>query len=203
MNMKTRFAAGLLALAPALAWGNAGYLDLYYVPSAEFETATGSDDGDGFGAKMLAPVGDGVLLSGEYQTSDYDDSGIESKQFRVGLAFMGGDVLRFGVLGEYVDAELELPGLGKLATDGYGLHGRLELAPSENLSLYGQGGVVKLKDDDGDRLDGPEYLVGLALALDPATGLFVEHRSTTLEDNDGDEIEFTDLRIGLRLQLGR
>ena len=193
--MRTRFiAAAVLALLsqPALAQ-TGGHVDIYYIPSADLDLevpgfGSGSDDGDGFGFKGLVPA-DTIAITGEYQSTSYDESGIDFDQLRVGVGLIGPSTS--GLFVEYIDADLD-----GAAADGFGLHGRLA-----GEQFYAQIGYIELKDDF-ETSSGPEFLVGLAIAGNESMGGFIDLRKSMLKGDESDvEYEFTDIRIGLRIKF--
>ncbi len=174
-----------------------GTVDVYFTPSANLEvTAPGfgrilDDDGDGFGARIRAPISDVLKVSGEYQSTSYDDTDIDLDQLRAGLEIALG---HSGVVIEYVAAELDNDEI-----DGFGIHWRFSTALSETFDLFGQIGYLALEDDDsGEDLSGGELSIGAALRFAPQASGFVDYRLTALEDDADTEIDFSDFRIGVR-----
>lgn len=195
---KQLVAAATLLAASGMAHAEApGHFDLFFVPSAKFDVTIpgfGSldDDGDGFGIKGQIPVGETMVLLGEYQGVTYDDTDIDVDQLRIGLGSFGES--GGGFYAEYASIDLD----GSEA-DGIGLHLRLSGAPSDAVTVYGQIGYLMLNDDSED-ISGLEILFGGALNVSGNTGVFVEMRKSMLEGADSDvEFEFTDLRAGLRI----
>ncbi|NKF21973.1 outer membrane protein [Solimonas marina] len=195
-----------LAFAPGIALAaQPGFVDGYYIADSKLKLdvpgyGSGHDSGDGFGARLMAPIGKLAFVSAEYQSSNLDDSDIDIDQIRAGLGFMVGDQLRYGALAEYIHFKLDAGGGDSSTPDGYGLHGRLEYAPVPAATLYGQIGYVHLSDHGA--ADGVEWLVGAAYNFTPAFGAFVDYRSTDIEDNDNVDYTFEDLRLGLRWNFG-
>lgn len=173
-----------------------GHLDLYFVPSAKLDITvpglgSGDDDGDGFGVRGLGRIGEAVALTGEYQSTSYDDSDIDIDQLRLGLGLVGST--GSGVFIEYVDIELD----GDSA-DGFGIHGRLASDPAEAIGLYAQVGYLSI-EDDFEKNTGPEFSVGAVVRLNPNAGAFVDFRRTQVEGEDSEiEFELTDIRAGVR-----
>jgi len=194
--------AGLLAMAPMAGFAvTPGYLDLYYIPKASVEAGSfPEEDGDGYGVKLMAPVSRWGVLTGEYQTVQLDDSDQDLNQIRAGLGVMTGSRARFGAVAEYIRLELDNPGMGSDAAEGFGVHGRIELDPTNWLNLYGQLGYVRI-DNDG-AVDGLELSVGAATRINAAIGLFADYRLTKLEDEAKVEHDIADLRMGLRVSFG-
>jgi hypothetical protein len=163
---------------PALA-GPEGYLDLFYVPSAEIEIVvpgfgSGEDDGDGFGVRGQAPATDYLYFLGEYQV-------------RMGLGFAGDG--GGGAIVEYVSLE------EGVEADGIGVHLR-----AGGAHFYTQIGYLMLSDDFED-ITGPEFAVGLVFTGGGSdTGVFIDVRHAALEGEDsGVEVDLTDFRAGVRI----
>ncbi len=173
-----------------------GELDVYLIPSANLDVSvpglgSGDDDGDGFGARIRAPISDVLRVSGEYQSTSYDDTNIDLDQLRAGLEIALG---HSGVVIEYVAAELDGDDI-----DGFGIHWRFNTPLSETLDLFGQIGYLALEDDDsGEDVSGGEFSIGVALRFAPQVSGFVDYRLTALEDDADTEVDFSDFRIGVR-----
>lgn len=195
--------AGLLAMAPMVGFAAApGYVDLYYIPNSSVEVDAAiafDDDGDGFGAKVMAPVSEWGVLTGEYQTVKLDDTDIDVEQIRFGLGVLTGGAARMGVLAEYIRLDLE-SSAGSESPDGFGLHGRLEFDPSPGFTLHGQIGYVRVEDQD--EYEGLEMGVGIAANINEALGMFIDYRLTRLEDTADVEYDFADVRVGVRVNFG-
>lgn len=194
MLKKFAGASVLMLLSPgALAAADGGYLDVYYVPSAKIEVTipgfgSGDDDGDGFGFKGLGRFGT-IGLTGELQSTSYDDSGIDNDQLRLGVGMVGPTTS--GVFLEYVDIELD----GSDA-DGFGVQGRLA-----GEHFYGQAGYISI-EDDFETTAGIELLIGFAIGDPQGAGAFVDMRRSMLEGDESDvEYEFTDIRAGVRVRF--
>ncbi len=174
-----------------------GVVDVYLIPSADLEDARRGiarrvdDEGDGFGARIRAPISDVLRVSGEYQSTSYDDTNIDLDQLRAGLEIALG---HSGVVIEYVAAELDGDDI-----DGFGIHWRFNTPLSETLDLFGQIGYLALEDDDsGEDVSGGEFSIGVALRFAPQVSGFVDYRLTALEDDADTEVDFSDFRIGVR-----
>ncbi|MGB0954538.1 MAG: hypothetical protein ACPGZP_00900 [Panacagrimonas sp.] len=195
--------SGLLFAHQASA-GSEGAVDLYYIPSAEFEVDVDGfgesefDDGDGFGAKARFALGSQLFIAGEYQTVEYEELGGlpidgELDQIRGGLGFWIGADSPFYVAAEAVHLDLDTGDDGDDET-GFAAHLGVNAPLGESINLYGQAGYI---DVDGDGL---ELLGGLAFQVTQTLALFADYRHTTLDD-DGVEITFSDFRAGIRLAL--
>jgi hypothetical protein len=220
-----RLCAGLLTLllSPAvLADGPAGprgFLDLYYVPDASWEISASDPccgsikddvDGDGFGARFLAPAGQAMALSGEYQKGTYEDGSdsVDVDRLRLGLGVIGASAS--GVFVEYDKLEIS-DDSDSFEMDGYAIRGRLNAEVAPRISIHGDLGYAMLTDDDDDDWKGPEFAIGAAFGITDAFGVMVDYRITRLETTFANptfgtetefEFEFTDLRVGGRLAFG-
>lgn len=194
--------AAALVLGPSIAFAAApGYLDGYYLAKEKLKVdGGGSDHGEGFGLRAMAPVGAGVLVEGEYQFGTLNDSDIEIDQTRLGVGYMTSGPLRFGGIAEYAYLQIDAGSNGKTKPDGYGLHGRVEYSPMSAATLYGQVGYVRLSDHG--TIDGAEWLVGAAYNFTPTFGAFADYRATDLKDSDNVNVKLQDIRLGLRLNFG-
>lgn len=196
-------AAAAFAVPMAASAAQPVSLDVYYIADSTLDPeGSGSDDGDGWGGRLMVPFeGSGVGIHAEYQTSTLDDSDIDIDQMRLGASLMTQGNARFGVVGEYAKLKLDIPGLGSGDADGYGIHGRGEINVNEQFLLYGQIGYLSVSDS-GDDLDGVEYLVGGVFNITPMFGVGVDYRVSDLEDDANDSIKFEDLRVGGRINFG-
>ncbi len=206
MKVMMAMGAGLLALAPAISLAAApGYFDLYFIPKTNldpgFAVFDQDEDGDGFGGKLMAPVSDWGILTGEYQSTEFDDSDAELDQIRFGLGVMTDGQARVGVLAEYVRLEFDVPGFLPFDADGFGLHGRVEFDPAPGFTLHGQVGYIRVEEGPGE-LDGVEVAVGAAANINTALGVFVDYRLSQLEDNFENDNDLADVRVGVRVNFG-
>jgi hypothetical protein len=192
----------LVGPAAAMASGNGGYLDLFYVPNADLELSDSgdtisSDGGAGFGIRARTATSDSFFFQGEYQKNEYDgfegvDLDTEASNLRLGLGLAGGDSGVYGLL-EYVKVGLDVEGFGEEDDTGFGAH--VGIRGSGPTYLFGQIGML----DAGDFGNGLEFLIGGAMKVGDAASVVVDYRVTNLEDDDGAEAEFSDLRAGLRI----
>jgi hypothetical protein len=195
MRKQLAAAAALLTLSQAVHARDAeGFVDFYFIPDAKIEVTipgfgSGDDSGDGFGFRGMVPAG-GIAVTGEYQSTGYDDSGIDFDQLRLGIGLV--NETTSGLLVEYVDADLD-------GSNADGFAGHLRAA---GRNLYAQVGYVML-EDDFEETSGVEFLVGVTLGGDrgPLSG-FIDYRRTMLEGDESNvEYEFSDIRIGARLKF--
>ncbi len=196
----------LLLLAPVAAVAaQPGYLDGYYIADSKLKVdapgpGSADDSGDGFGVRLMAPVGRGLLVAAEYQTANLDDSDIDVDQIRAGLGYMTEGPLRFGALAEYVNFQFDGGHGNKQEPDGFGLHGRIEYSASNMVTLYGQLGYLDVEDDD--EADGIEWLVGASMNFNRSWGGFVDYRSASLDGDSDLDYDLHDLRLGVRWNFG-
>lgn len=194
----------LLALAscslPAAAAAD-GFLDVYYVPSAQTKladnTGSGESSGHGYGLKFAQPLGPLFVITGQYQRDTFDgDAHLD--QYRVGGGVQSTpDRARILAYAEYVRDQFNNGG-GVL--DGFGLHARVTYTLIEEVDLYGEAGYVRLSGD-GRTFDGPEFTGGAVWNFTPQLGAFADYRITHTDSNGGFEARFYEVRTGLRLNF--
>jgi hypothetical protein len=215
-----------LARHDGLAAAPRGFVDVYFIPSAEQEFTVDNDpefgdaqvtlDGAGFGIKARAMIAPVFAFLGEYQGIEYDEASgdfddfsfsgeevdAEESQLRLGGAFVTGDVATIELGGNYVHVETEFEGLDN-ELSGFELHARGDFQIAPQFGLYGQAGYLLLEDDDesNSELDGFEFLIGGVFDITPVIGIFADYRSTQLEDEANDEVELSMLRTGVRINL--
>lgn len=199
--MKTlgRWVLCAMLAVPGMAMADPGFLDFHYVAKSDLDIeitglGSGSDDGNGFGARLLMPVSPTFALTGEYQANSYDDSGLDVTNLRFGGGLVGPTTS--GLILEYVSIDLD-----DSTADGFSIKGRLASARVGSTQVYGEIGYVTVTDDDDVDYKGVEFNVGAAFALSPVTGLILDYRKTNL-DGDDLELTFSDFRVGLRMVLG-
>jgi opacity protein-like surface antigen len=202
MKQLGRACLGALLAAPLAAQAaDMAYLDVYYIPDStlEFEgagvAAVESDDGDGFGVKLAAMLGESLFLAGEYQSVDYTfaDGTAKADTKRIGLGYK--TPWPVYALGEYVRAEARDDDGESFDEDGWAAHLGIKANLFASLTLDARVGY----QDVGD-LDGLEYVVGLGLNLDRNFGLFADYRVSELEDDNG-KTTAEDVRAGLRFRF--
>lgn len=197
--------AGALLAAPVAAQAaDMAHLDVYYIVDSTLEfdfngaATVESDDGDGFGVKLAAMLGESVFVAGEYQSSDNEFANARAtvETARIGLGYKTSWPIY--VLAEYVSNELKIdqtlfPVEGD--EDGWAGHIGLKADLVEFLTLDARVGYLDVGESDG-----LEYLVGIGLNLDRNFGLFADYRVSELE-NDGGESSVEDIRAGLRFRF--
>lgn len=195
-------------LAPALpAWSAAdGFVDAYYVPSAQakVEFANGGEttsNGDGAGLHAMVPLGELFFVNGEFQHNSYREDGAgHLNEYRVGGGIESTpDKARAAIYGEYI----RFDGEGDTNPDGFGLHARVSFDVIPPLKLFGEVGYVRLSVH-GDTFDGPEFLVGGAFSFTKYIGAFADYRISHFDGNGSDQSKLRtyDARVGVRLNLG-
>lgn len=197
--------AGALMAAPLAAQaGDMAHLDVYYIVDSTLEfdfngaPAVESDDGDGFGVKLAAMLGESVFLAGEYQSTDNEFANATAtvETARIGLGYK--TAWPVYVLAEYVSNELKIdetlfPIEGD--EDGWAGHIGVKAELVKFVTLDARVGYLDVGESDG-----LEYVVGLGLNLDRNFGLFADYRVSELE-NDGGETSVEDIRAGLRFRF--
>ena len=204
--MLRRLAVLAALAAPALpAWSAAeGFVDAYYVPSAQIKISgfDGTISGDGLGARAAVPIGDWFFVSGEFDHNNYKDDAGHLNEYRVGGGVESSpDKARGAVYGEYVRLEDE----SNDTADGFGLHARVSFDVIPPLKFFGEVGYVRLSDHDVT-FDGPEFIVGGAFSFTKLIAAFADYRISHLDGNGGgvSDAKFRtyDARVGVRLNLG-
>ena len=197
-----------------------GYVDAYYQPSVTQDFSDGSSgraDGDGFGFRAWIPVAPLVILTGEWQRDHYDTlhldgvgkfhANVDDDQYRLGagLQWHLPAPVRLAAYAEYINEQARGDVEGAAVdtkSDGFGFHGRATFSPSPWVSLYGQVGYVRLRDDNDNKADGPELLGGVAVYPTPLMRLFVDVRSPRLTDDQGGTLDTVEVRTGIGAVLG-
>lgn len=199
---------GLLLAAPFSAQAaSLSYLDAYYIPDSTLELEDDTDsieseEGDGFGVKLAAMLGENVFLAGEYQSTDNEQLGGSAinatvDSARIGLGFNTSTPF-YGLI-EYINYEAEVEsglGSGSDSESGFGAHIGANIDLFEHLTLEARGGYLDVGDSDGF-----EYLAGIGLNLDKNFGLFVDYRVTELDTKEDLTLTVTDLRTGFRFRF--
>ncbi len=205
----------LLALsAPTLPAAAAaeGFVDGYYIPTSQIKGRVGGNEakvtGDGFGAHVMFPVASVFLITGEYQRNSYDEAtfaglsdsiDVTTDQYRVGFGAQSTpDEFRGTVYGEYIKLKVK----DGDDADGFGLHARVTYGPMDPLRLFAEIGYVRV-EEDGETLDGPEFLFGAAWSFTKQFAGFVDYRISRYDGNGGSDSgsRFYDLRTGVRFNL--
>lgn len=209
MNATKKLLLLTALVAPSAAFANEGaHIDAYYIPSAQLDVEDPvdgdfDDDGDGFGAKAMLPLGvtQSFFLNGEYQTSKYDKNDLDLDQFRIGAGWQ--TPLATGTLGIYGEYDnLSFDSSGGDEADGLGVHARVAFPVAPAVQLYGQVGYLSLEYDNNIDLTGVEFLVGASVDFTPSIGAFIDYRQSNLTaDESGPNIDYTlqDLRVGIRI----
>lgn len=193
MKLKQTLIAVAIALTPMAAMAG-GSLDVFYVNQDLDPDGAPGDDGDGFGFRGQAALGQGISLTGLYQNADLDDADANIVETRIGLSYdskLQGINVGAGV--ETVNIDLNAGGPG-ISLRGYSLNGHASMKVIDKLSAYARVGYTDL-----DELDGMEYEVGARYAIDKNLSAFVEYRVADLDDSSGlfgADIQLDTLRVG-------
>jgi hypothetical protein len=181
------------------------YAQVYYYPAAdrEVESAAGARtdfSGDGFGVSGLVPfsVGSvGLFAIGDYSMIDYDEgSGNKLDELRAGLGYRFSDSL--SAYFHYNDRD---NGNGT-GSDGYAIHG-VYTVPLQNtpFSLYADIGYFLLSNQSDVDIDGFEYWLGGAYAINSRFSGFLDYRASDFDVDNGSSIKYYDFRAGLRVNF--
>jgi hypothetical protein len=200
--VRWRIVLCLMAVMPAAAPAqdlDYGSIDGFYVPHASVDTrgpgaAAIDDEGAGFGLRVLSRVTDRLMVTAEYQGRSYDDSGLDTAQYRVGAGLALASTT--GVFLTYDRLDLDAQD-----ANGFGLHGRVAGRAGQSLSLYGDLAYLGV-DAETFYYDGFELTLGAAWDLPAPWGLFADYRATRLDDRDNaDRWHHRELRLGLRFRF--
>lgn len=190
MKLKQTLIAVAIALTPMAAMA-AGSLDVFYVNQNLETNGAPDDDGDGFGFRGQAVLGQGVSLTALYQDADLDDANTSLRETRIGLSY---DTKLQGInAGAGVETvNLDSNGLG-ISQRGYSVNAHASIQVIDNLSGYARVGYTDL-----NAIDGMEYEIGARLAINKQVGAFVEYRIADMDDNTGanTDPQLDTLRVG-------
>ncbi len=196
MKQFGRACLGVVLAAPlAVQAADMAYLDVYYIPDSSLEIESGgatveSNDGDGFGAKLAAMLGESVFVAAELQSVDYTFASTTARldTRRIGLGYKTPWPV-YG-LAEYVRNDTEADDEG-----GYAVHLGVKADLIRWVTLDARVGY-----QDVGEADGLEYLVGLGLNVDSNFGLFVDYRVSEL-NTDSADAKAEDVRAGMRFRF--
>lgn len=196
----------LLASASPLSFGSdIGFVQGYYVNETD-KTQFGNnaetrDEGDGFGFGGQFILPSGVLLSGEYQTLQFDEEGGDYEQeetrFGVGLIAPLSPTLELFGLAQINNFEITENGNTE-EISGPGFHIGLRADISDSAEIYGRYGILELENEAESEIDGDEILLGIATGTRQRMGFVAEYRLTSLDLEPDIESELSQFRIGLR-----
>jgi hypothetical protein len=182
------------------------FVDAYFLPKGTFNASAngpgGASEGEiedsGYGGRGLATIGEFLAVTGEFQSTAYDDVGEDLEQTRFGVGLVMPSTT--GVFIEYNKHEL-----GTLSLDGFALHARVA-GNSDSLQLYADLGWAMLTEDESDLdFDGLEFTIGGAHAVTEMFGVFLDYRTSALEASEGGsnlEYRIDQFRLGVRAQFG-
>ncbi|MES3040375.1 MAG: porin [Pseudomonadota bacterium] len=199
MKMTQTLLAAAIALVPMTAMAG-GSIDAFYIDN-EIDDGANKEDGDGFGFRGQAELGNGFSVTGLYQNSDVSGSGTTTDitETRVGVSYLCVMNKQFSLTTnvETVQVDLTDSGLG-VGLDGYSAGIRADLAIVDNLSAYAKVAYTDLGDVAGDDVNGAEYEVGALFSINKNLGAFVEYRIVDLDIDPNDELQLDTLRVGGR-----
>ena len=163
------------------------------------------EDGNGYGLRGQADLGNGIALTGLYQSSSIDSdvvgTDIDVTETRLGVSYTHAIDKMISVAGNLetvqLDFEPEDSGQGIPALDGYSVGGKLTLTPMSQVSLYAKVAYTDLGKFFGEDVSGFEYEVGGGYSIDKNFGVFAEYRMMDMEADDTD-IELNTIRLGGR-----
>lgn len=189
MKLKQTLIAVAVALTPMAAMAG-GSLDVFYVNQDLDPDGAASDDGDGFGFRGQAALGQGVSLTALYQDSDLDDANSNVQETRIGLSYdTKTQGINVGAGAEAVNLNLNSGGPGG-SLRGYSVNGHASIALVKNLSAYASIGYT-----DVNALDGMEYTVGARYSINKQVSAFAEYRYADLDNNSG-VLGVGDIKVG-------
>ena len=176
-----------------------GFVDVYYVPTAQYG-APGAGDAyaDGVGGRGQFQFWKFLAVAGEYTTRTFDDdSKLDDQRLGIGAVARNGSGDTAGLFAQYERFEFE----DGSVTDGYALHGRMSHAATEWFRFYADIGYQRL-EGEVEKLSGFEFNAGLLFSYGPV-GVFADWRRGQLEGKDsGDRPHLEDVRTGVRWTFG-
>jgi hypothetical protein len=189
--------------AEATVWGgeHTGFIDLYYVPTLEFNAVgLGEGDASGAGGRGQFQFWKFLAVSAEYSTHTFDpgDAKLDDQRFGLGVATRndGGDTA-----GLFVEFEKMEIGNVAFEVDGLGLHARMSHAAGESLRIYADIGYKRL-ESDFEKFSAFEFNAGAVYSFGPF-GVFADWRRNQLEGKDsGVRISLEGVRVGARWSFG-
>lgn len=184
-----------LTAAPLGAFAG-GSVDVFYMDQDLDIQGTPNDDGDGYGFRGMAELGQGVSLTALHQDADLDNAPKSNlKETRVGLSYaraMNGFNVGAGL--ETVTLDSNTGGSGT-SDRGYSINVHASMSPIDKVNAY-----ARIAYTDVESRDGIEYEVGASYAITPVVAGFVEYRMLQLENNASPSTDFDldTLRVGAR-----
>lgn len=187
-----------------------GAIALFYIPDTELSiTSPGnpdlkSDGGYGIGVRGHVMVAPKVFLSGEYQNDRFDgfngaaSTDTDAITTRVGVGVGSAD--GFYAVADFIRLNTTLLTGGTTvssSSDGYGLHGGINVPLIGSLRLLGELGYINLSEGG----KGLEYRAGLDYQFSDLFSVFADYRHTTLEADDNTEGTLSGVRTGLALHF--
>lgn len=186
MKIKHTLLAAAVALAPMSAMAG-GSVDVFFIHNkAELKGGGGSvkDDGNGYGFRGLAELGNGLSLTAMHQDTRIKGNNIGTNlgvaETRVGLSYQHQINDQFSMTGnaDFVQLDVEVDknvGVG-LALDGYAVGVGAKFTVIDNLNVYGNLGYLNLGKLNNKSVDGYEYTAGVSYDINENIAGFVEYR---------------------------
>lgn len=202
---KAVLCAVLIGPTAAMAESNL-FVDAYFLPKGTLNESENGPGGraeaeiedSGYGARGLGTFGEFLAVTGEYQTTSYDDVGEDLEQTRAGVGLILPSTT--GLFVEYNKHEL-----GNLSLDGFAVHARVA-GNSPSMQLYADIGWAMLTEDQTDLdFDGLEFTLGAATAVTETFGVFLDYRTAALEASEAGsnrEYRLDQFRLGVRASFG-
>lgn len=198
MKLTQTLLAAAIALVPMTAMAG-GSLDVFYIDN-EIDDGDSTVDGNGFGFRGQAELGNGFSVTGLYQNSDVSDGGTtDITETRVGVSYACVMNKQFSLTTNLETVQVDQTESGdSVGLDGYSVGARVDMAIIDNLSAYAKVAYTDLGDFGGNDVNGPEYEVGALYSINKNLGAFVEYRVVDLDIDPNDKLELDTLRVGGR-----
>jgi hypothetical protein len=171
------------------------YAELNYIVDEELDLGGADDDGDGWNFNASFAIDDTFFVNGGYSDVSLDDSNVDVSNVNVGFGgrnTISTNLDAYGVL-SYEDFEVDVPGLGDVDEDGFGIAGGLRGLLSEGFELNGQIKYIDIGDADGFGVK-----VGGLYTFAPNWAANADYSTSELEDDAGSDLDIDEIRIGLR-----
>lgn len=212
MMLKQTLLAAAIAVAPMAAFAG-GSIDLFYTDNTmDIDGAPNESDGNGYGLRGQAELGNGFSMTALHQNSRIKPGILgpgsnDLSETRVGISYKHALNKQFTMTGtlEKVQVNNELlknSGQG-LTLNGYAVNMGLSSAIMKKVTAYASLGYVNLGKLQDETVSGYEYTAGLSYDLCPHWAGFAEYRVVKLNTdaaflgNDTD-IDNDTLRLGAR-----
>jgi hypothetical protein len=199
-------AAALMASTVASANDTFGKFDVYGSALTIDGRYTEDFDGIGGGLRYAAGLTEGTFLQleAQYVPTDADGVDLDLTEYRAGFGFAAPIIAARSLVklrAEYVGMTEQRDGAvlsSENHRDGYGLHFEYEQDIPGDFGAYLGAGYINV--DDGDNLDGGEYLIGFDWTPGPA-GIFTEFRYSNLRGDNDSRVNLRDFKAGFRFSF--